>query len=117
MDMDIDMDIPMTEADRTAAIDQLRKDVLSRTCLTFLPRRQDRFMEDYMSLPGAKSMAIRNRIKLISDNYRRKFLRRVETVVQHSQQAALDHFSEFNWEADAWRDIFGRLRDDERLRM
>ncbi|QKX60470.1 uncharacterized protein TRUGW13939_07615 [Talaromyces rugulosus] len=111
------MDTPMTEADRTAAIDQLRKNVFSRTSLTFLPHRQDRFMEDYSDLPGGKSMSIRNRIKLIPDNYQRKFLRRVETVVQHSRQALLDHFSEFNWEADAWRDIFGRLRDDERLRM
>jgi hypothetical protein len=62
-------------------------------------------------------MPTRDRIKLISDDYKRKFLRRVETVVQHSRQAGLDEVSEFNWEADAWRDIFGRLRDDERLRM
>jgi hypothetical protein len=45
------------------------------------------------------------------------FLRRVQTVVQHSTRAGSDHFSEINWEADAWRDIFGRLRDDERIRM
>ncbi|KAK6820341.1 hypothetical protein RU639_007511 [Aspergillus parasiticus] len=46
-----------------------------------------------------------------------KFLKRVETVVRHSRQAEIDQVSEFNWEADAWRDIFGRLRDDDRLRM
>lgn len=107
----------MTEADRTATIDQLRENIFSHTSLTFLPRRQDGFMKEYVDLPGGKSMSIRNRIKLIPDNYKRKFLRRVETVVQHSKQADVDSFSEFNWEADAWRDIFGRLRDDERLRM
>lgn len=58
-----------------------------------------------------------DRIKLIPDDYRRKFLRRVEVVVQHSKQTKSELVSEFNWEADAWRDIFGRLRDDERLRM
>ncbi|KAL2818212.1 hypothetical protein BDW59DRAFT_165543 [Aspergillus cavernicola] len=113
------MDIlPLCGVHRADAIDRARQDILNQTTLTFLPRRQAQFMEDYESLPGkGKRMSMRDRIKLISDDYRRKFLRRVEIVVQHSSQAELEKVSEFNWEADAWRDIFGRLRDDERLRM
>jgi hypothetical protein len=111
------MDSPKNEDDRAADIDHFRKDILSRTSLTFIPQRHDHFMKRYSDLPGEGRMSMRNRIKLISEDYERKFLRRVETVVQHSTQTGSDHFSEFNWEADAWRDIFGRLRDDERLRM
>ena len=111
------MDKLLWGADRGEAIDRSRQHLLDRTSLTFLPRRQVSFMKDYARLPGGKRMPLRDRIKMISDDYRRKFLRRVEIVVQHSEQAVMDQVSEFNWEADAWRDIFGRLRDDERLRM
>ncbi|EFQ96929.1 hypothetical protein MGYG_08854 [Nannizzia gypsea CBS 118893] len=102
---------------RGEAIDHIHRRLLDQTSLTFLPRRQVSFLEDYAHLPGAEELPVRERIKMISDDYRRKFLRRIETVVQHSQQADIDQVSEFNWEADAWRDIFGRIRDDERLHM
>ncbi|KAE8313544.1 hypothetical protein BDV41DRAFT_536195 [Aspergillus transmontanensis] len=111
------MDVLCGKARRGEAIDQARQDILNRTTLTFLPRRQVHFLDDYANLPGSESMPIWDRFKLIPDNYRRKFLKRVETVVRHSRQAEIDQVSEFNWEADAWRDIFGRLRDDDRLRM
>ncbi|GKZ31246.1 hypothetical protein AbraIFM66950_011539 [Aspergillus brasiliensis] len=111
------MDLPMDGDSRRKAIDIARQNVLDRTMLTFLPRAQKHFMDDYATLPGDKGMAMRDRVKLIRDDYRRKFLRRVEIVVQHCRQALLDEVSEFNWEADAWRDVFGRLRDDDRLRM
>lgn len=104
-------------ADRGEAIDMVRQQLLDQTTLSFLPYRQVSFMKDYANLPGNKLMSIRDRIKMIQDDYRRKFLRRVEIVVQHSSQAEADQVSEFNWEADAWRDIFGIIRDDERLRM
>ncbi|OJJ67691.1 hypothetical protein ASPBRDRAFT_47728 [Aspergillus brasiliensis CBS 101740] len=111
------MDLPMDGDSRRKAIDMARQKILDRTMLTFLPRAQTHFMSDYANLPGDGGMAMRDRVKLIRDDYRRKFLRRVEVVVQHCRQALLDEVSEFNWEADAWRDVFGRLRDDERLRM
>jgi hypothetical protein len=111
------MDISLCGVHRTEFIDRTRQDILGRTSLTFLPRRQVKFLEDYSNLPGGEHIPIQDRIKMISDDYRRKFLRRVEIAVQHSKQSRLDQVSEFNWEADAWRDIFGRLRDDERLRM
>jgi hypothetical protein len=57
------MDSLMSEADRTVAIDQLRKDVLSRTSLIFLPRHNDHFMKSYSKLPGSKRMSTRHRIK------------------------------------------------------
>ncbi|KAB8225614.1 hypothetical protein BDV33DRAFT_231022 [Aspergillus novoparasiticus] len=105
------MDILCGKARRGEVIDQARQDILNRTTLTFLPRRQVQFLDDYANLPGSKSMPIWHRFKLIPDDYRRKFLKRVETVVWHSRQAGIDQVSEFNWEADAWRDIFGRLRE------
>lgn len=111
------MDIPIYGIQRGEAIDLARQDILSRTTLTFLPRRQTQFLEDYLNLPGEECIPERDRIKLIPDDNRRKFLRRVEIVTQHSIQATIERPSEFNWEADAWRDIFGRPRDDERLRM
>ncbi|KAE8322195.1 hypothetical protein BDV39DRAFT_196965 [Aspergillus sergii] len=111
------MDVLCGKARRGEVIDQARQDILNRTTLTFLPRCQVHFLDDYANLPGSESMPIWDRFKLIPDNYRRKFLKRVETVVRHSRQAGIDLVSEFNWEADAWRDIFGRLRDDDRLRM
>lgn len=105
------------DSKREEAIDQARLDLLHRTSLTFLPHRQVGFRKDVARLPGKEGMLIRDRIKLIPDDYVRKFLRRIVTVVQHAQQAHLDQVSEFNREADAWRDVFGRLRDDERLHM
>ncbi|GKZ25971.1 hypothetical protein AbraIFM66951_002083 [Aspergillus brasiliensis] len=111
------MDLPMDGDSRRKAIDMARQNVLDRTMLNFLPCAQTHFVDDYANLPGDKGMAMRDRVKLIRDDYRRKFLRRVEIVVQHCRQALFDEVSEFNWEADAWRDVFGRLRDDERLRM
>lgn len=108
---------PLCEFHRGEAIDLTRQDILERTSLTFLPRRQVQFLKDYSNLPGVERMPKMDRIKLIPDDYQRKFLRRVEVVVQHSRQTKNERVSEFNWEADAWRDIFGRLRDDERLRM
>ncbi|KAJ0415615.1 hypothetical protein BJY00DRAFT_254501 [Aspergillus carlsbadensis] len=111
------MDLPLLGVPRQEAIAQRRQDILDQTMITFLPRCQTHFMDDYENLPGHPRMATRDRIKLIPDDYRRKFLRRVEIVVQHCLQAIDDEASEFSWEADAWRDIFGRLRDDERLRM
>lgn len=111
------MDIKTFEVQREQAMDKARRDILSETTLTFLPRRQTQFLEDYSCLPGEKWMPVMDRIKLIPDDYRRKFLKRVEIVTQHSRQTTIEESPEFNWEADAWRDIFGRLRDDERLRM
>lgn len=111
------MDTTVDEVCRGDNIDRARQDILNRTSLTFLPRRQTQFMSDYADLPGDWRMTVRDRIKLMPDDYRREFLGRVEAVVQHSTQAEQDKVSEFNWEADAWRDIFGRMRDDDRLRM
>lgn len=111
------MDIEISEVQRGPAIDKARQDILSETTLAFLPRRQTRFLEDYSSLPGEDWMPTMDRIKLIPDDYRRKFLKRVEIVTLHSKQTSIERSSEFKWEADAWRNIFGRLRDDERLSM
>jgi hypothetical protein len=111
------MDLPPLEIPRQEAIVQRRQDILDQMVLTFLPRCQTHFMDDYENLPGHSGMAIQNRVKPIPDNYQRKFLGQVKIMVQHCQQAIYDKVSDFNWEVDAWRDIFGRLRDDGRLRM
>ncbi|KAL4882716.1 hypothetical protein BJY04DRAFT_38910 [Aspergillus karnatakaensis] len=105
------------DPDREIKIDKFRRDILDQTILSFLPYRQDDFLQLYSRLPGDSNMNIRDRIKLISDNYERKLIRRVQTLVQHSRQTLIDGASEFNWEADAWRNVFGRIRDDERLRV
>ncbi|KAL4788601.1 hypothetical protein BJX76DRAFT_353047 [Aspergillus varians] len=99
------MDPSDEEIHRREVIDRVRQDILDRTTITFLPRRQAQFIKDYADLPEGRGMTMRDRIKLIPDDYRRKFLRRVEVVVQHAIQAEIDRVSEFNWEADAWRDI------------
>lgn len=46
------MDIKTFEVQREQAIDKARRDILSETTLTFLPRRQTQFLEDYPCLPG-----------------------------------------------------------------
>jgi hypothetical protein len=40
---------------------------------------------------------------------RRRFARR---AVKHASRNTISNRSEFSWEADAWIDVFGRLRDD-----
>jgi len=43
--------------------------------------------------------------------------RRVDRIVRNAVQAFLESPSEFSWEADIRNDVFGKIRDDTRLRM
>lgn len=46
------------------------------------------------------------------ENYRRE---RALIVKKHMVNNETFHKSEYAWEADAWADIFGRMRSDNRL--
>jgi len=42
---------------------------------------------------------------------------RAQTLEKHSAQSYFDEVSESTWEADVRNDVFGKVRDDSRLRM
>ena len=43
--------------------------------------------------------------------------KRANTLKAHSSQSHFDEVSESTWEADVRSDVFGKVRDDPRLRM
>jgi hypothetical protein len=42
---------------------------------------------------------------------------RAKVVARHAQDNSKLRRSEFAWDADAWRDVFGNLRDDDLIAM
>lgn len=44
-------------------------------------------------------------------------MNRVERFVKHARQLSCEDSGEFAWEADIWSDVFGLIRDDDRVKM
>jgi hypothetical protein len=42
---------------------------------------------------------------------------RAEILVKHAQENTRNKVSEYTWEADLRTDLFGKMREDSRLRM
>jgi hypothetical protein len=59
----------------------------------------------------------RGSFRRMSNEERKRICERVNRVVEHIHQHSVEHCGEFAWEVDVWSDIFGKIRDDIRLRM
>jgi hypothetical protein len=53
----------------------------------------------------------------LSEEKRTELHCRTNRLVTRAQQNKHFMASEFNWEADAWHDVFGLIRDDDTFRM
>jgi len=53
----------------------------------------------------------------LTENEKNDLDQRADTLRRHSLQSYFDEVSESTWEADVRSDVFGKVRDDARLRM
>ena len=53
----------------------------------------------------------------LSEEKKSELDRRSSHLIKRACQNQFFGASEFNWEADAWHDVFGLIRDDETFRM
>jgi hypothetical protein len=81
-----------------------RKRVRLRDCLVTDSEKHDSFRPSFDAINWNDD-----------DETIRRF--RAKVVVSHARENDKFERGEFAWEADAWRDVFGNLRDDDLIAM
>lgn len=75
---------------------------------------------DYLKVTSCKflqNLNIPEHREQLTENEKDDLDRRADTLQKHSVQSYVDEVSESTWEADVRSDVFGKVRDDQRLRM
>ncbi|KAL3441006.1 hypothetical protein BJX65DRAFT_17140 [Aspergillus insuetus] len=111
------MDLPTLEVSRQEAIAQRRQNIFDQTKLSFLPHSQTHFMNHYGNLPGHLGMTIRDRVKLIPDDYRRNSSDEWRLRFSIASKPFTTRFRSSTRKQMHGEIFFGRLGDDERLKM